>query len=216
MKSDIPQPLFLSVPDAAKLCGVSRNTLYTWVRKGKLSAYQTPGRTNLIRPSDLVKFMQESGLFVPSALEDMAQRDEANNQPVPSDTAKEGEVGVLVVDDDPSSRSVVVRALNETYKMFQAQTGYEALHILTLRKEIKVVLLDLRMPGQHGLATLKELKELRPDIRVVIVTGYAGEIPEELIAGGAVARVLEKPITVAMLRQEVADLIKEQGLTSVA
>ncbi len=216
MKSDIPQPLFLSVPDAAKLCGVSRNTLYTWVRKGKLSAYQTPGRTNLIRPSDLVKFMQESGLFVPSALEEMAQRDEANNQPVPSNTAKEGEVGVLVVDDDPSSRSVVVRALNETYKMFQAQTGYEALHILTLRKEIKVVLLDLRMPGQHGLATLKELKELRPDTRVVIVTGYAGEIPEELIAGGAVARVLEKPITVAMLRQEVADLIKEQGLTSVA
>lgn len=209
MKTDIPQPLFLSVPDAAKLCGVSRNTLYTWVRKGKLSAYRTPGRTNLIRPSDLVKFMQDSGLFVPAALEEMAQNDEANNQPVPSSSGKEHAIGVLVVDDDPSSRSVVVRALNDSYKMFQAQTGYEALHILTLRKEVRVVLLDLRMPGQHGLATLKELKELRPDIQVLIVTGYAREIPQDLIAKGEVALVVEKPITVEALRQAVADLVKE-------
>lgn len=216
MKTDIPQPIFLSVPEAAKLCGVSRNTLYTWVRKGKLSAYQTPGRTNLIRPADLVKFMQESGLFVPTALQDMAQRDEANNQSTPPVSGKEGELGILVVDDDPSSRSVVVRALNESYKMFQAQTGYEALHILTMRKEIKIVLLDLRMPGQHGLATLKEVKELRPDIHVLIITGYAGEIPDDLVAKGQIARVLEKPITVAMLRQEVADVVQKHGLTPVA
>ncbi len=201
--------MFLSVPEAAKLCGVSRNTLYTWVRRGKLSAYQTPGRTNLIRPSDLVKFMQESGLFVPGPLQDMAQEDESNNQPVPSESGKEGHVGVLVVDDDPTSRSVMVRALNDEYKMFQAQTGYEALHILTLRKEVRVVMLDLRMPGQHGLATLKEIKELRPDIQVVIVTGYAGEIPEELVSSGEVARVLEKPITVEKMRNAVAGLIDE-------
>ena len=62
MKSDIPEPKFLSVPESAKICGVSRNTVYMWVRQGKLGAYQTPGRTNLIRPSDLVKFMEENGL----------------------------------------------------------------------------------------------------------------------------------------------------------
>ncbi len=214
MKSDIPQPLFLSVPDAAKLCGVSRNTLYTWVRKGRLPAYQTPGRTNLIRPSDLVRFMEESGLFVPAALSDLAQRDESNQQPVPSDKDKEGVVGVLVVDDDPSSRSVMVRSLNDEYTMFQAQTGYEALHILTLRPEIKIALLDLRMPGQHGLATLKELKELRPDIHVVIVTGYAGEIPDDQITSGKIARVLEKPVTVSRLREEVLGLVREHGLAS--
>lgn len=212
MKSDIPQPLFLSVPDAAKLCGVSRNTLYTWVRKGKLSAYQTPGRTNLIRPSDLVRFMEESGLFVPAALSDLAKRDEANQQPVPSDKDKEGSLGVLVVDDEASSRNVIVRALNDEYTMFQAQTGYEALHILTLRPEIKIVLLDLRMPGQHGLATLKELKELRPDIHVIIVTGYAGEIPEDQIASGEIACVLEKPITLPALRESVLELVQKYRL----
>ncbi len=212
MKTNIPQPLFLSVPEAAKLCGVSRNTLYTWVRKGKLSAYQTPGRTNLIRPTDLVSFMQSSGLFVPSALQEMAQRDEANNQPVPSDTAKEGNVGILVVDDDPTSRSVIVRALNDEYQMFQAQTGYEALHLLTLRSEIKLVLLDLRMPGQHGLATLKEIRELRPDIHVVIVTGFADEIPGELLQDGKIARVIEKPVEALSLKEEVAAVAKEAGI----
>jgi len=215
MKSDIPEPLFLSVPEAAKLCGVSRNTLFTWVRKGKLSAYQTPGRTNLIRPSDLVKFMQDSGLFVPAALQEMAQRDESENPAVSSASSGSGAVGILVVDDEPSTRSVMVRALNDEYEMFQAQTGYEALHLLTLRKEIKIVLLDLRMPGQHGLATLKEVKELRPDIQVLIVTGYAGEIPDELVKRGQIARVLQKPITVAMLRSEIADVVKTHGLVQV-
>lgn len=205
MKSDIPKPLFLSVPEAAKLCGVSRNTLYTWVQKGKLSAYQTPGRTNLIRPSDLVSFMQNSGLFVPDALTDLAQKDELNNQPVSSEeTAEAAPPGVLVVDDDASSRSLMVRALRDEYTLFQAQTGYEALHLLTLRKEIKLVLLDLRMPGQHGLSTLQELKELRPDLKVLIVTGFAGEIPRQFIESGMVARILEKPVAIAALKKEVA------------
>lgn len=69
------KPVFLSVPAAAQLCGVTRNTMYQWVKQGKVSAYQTPGRTNMIRPGDLLIFMRECGLFIPNQLSELAQKE---------------------------------------------------------------------------------------------------------------------------------------------
>lgn len=203
MKSALPEPLFLSVPDAARLCGVSRNTLYSWVRKGKLSAYQTPGRTNLIRPMDLVTFMKESGLFVPPALIEMAKKDEAAHQPATEEQANDTRPGVLITDDDVPMRSLLVRMLELNFKVFQAGTGYEALHMLTLHPDIKLVLLDLRMPGQHGLSTLNEVSALRPDLKVIIVTGYAGEVQDLVMQNERVSAVLHKPVEKAVLQDAV-------------
>ncbi len=207
-KNDLPQPLYLTVPDAAKLCGVSRNTLYTWVRKGKLSAYQTPGRTNLIRPSDLMDFMRNSGLFVPPKLEELAQRDEVMNEQLNGGKKSDDSSlrSIVVVDDDPLVRSLMVRALNDVYRLYQARTGFEALHMLTLHEDIRMVLLDLRMPGQHGLNTLKEIKKLRPQIPVIVVTGYAGEIPLDEHSRAQIARVMVKPFSVAMLKEAIREV----------
>lgn len=203
----IPQPFFLSVPEAAKLCGVSRNTVYTWVRNNKLSAYQTPGRTNLIRPSDLVAFMSRSGLFVPPALVDLAQRDELNNRPAHSPPGGGDLPAVLVVDDDSDLRGFMARVLGKCYTVFQAQTGFEALHLLTLRKEIRLVLLDLNMPGQHGIDTLAEINELRPDVKVMIVTGHGRDVPDDVVSSGKVVKVLAKPVSSTLLRKEVDGIL---------
>lgn len=95
-------------------------------------------------------------------------------------------------------------ALSKHYRLHQAQTGFQALHLLTLHKEISMVILDMRMPGQHGAETLGEIKKLRPDVAVLILTGFAADVPEELKLTGQITRVIEKPITVAKL-QEVID-----------
>ena len=211
MKSDIPEPKFLSVPESAKICGVSRNTVYMWVRQGKLGAYQTPGRTNLIRPSDLVKFMEENGMFVPGTLIEMAQEDEKlMGNEAGADQGDNTEVSdsmcqVLVVDDDPMSRSLAVRALKEIGQVYQAETGFEALHLMTIHPEIQIVLLDLRMPGQHGLETLEEIKRISTKAKVIIVSGFANDIPEEA-RNGAIAKVLEKPITIQQLQDAVIEV----------
>jgi len=210
MKSDIPEPKFLSVPEAARICGVSRNTVYMWVRQGKLGAYQTPGRTNLIRPSDLMKFMESNGMFVPNHLVKMAEADEEENGglttrgPVaePSDSM----CRVLVVDDDPMSRSVAVRALKEIATVYQAETGFEALHLITLHEDLDIVMLDLRMPGQHGLETLKEMKKLRGKLKVIIVSGFANEIPGDAQDNEMVVKVIEKPVTVQMLQDAIIEV----------
>lgn len=208
MKSDIQQPNFLSVPAAARLCGVSRNTVYTWVRDGKLSAYQTPGRTNLIRPRDLVDFMQKCGMFVPPELSDLAREDQKLDRATPDAEKISADPAVLVVDDEPTIRAMVVRMLRETFPIMQAETGYEAMHLMTVHKNIRLVLLDLHMPGQHGLSTLKEIRASRPDISVVIVTGYEGEIPPEMLRDGTITRLITKPFQADELRKVVADLMR--------
>ncbi|MFT7511193.1 MAG: excisionase family DNA binding protein [Candidatus Omnitrophota bacterium] len=216
MKSDIPEPKFLSVPEAAKVCGVSRNTVYMWVRQGKLGAYQTPGRTNLIRPSDLVKFMEENGMFVPNTLIEMAREDVklmgGESAPNMGASTNDTMCNVLVVDDDPMSRSLAVRALKEIGQVYQAETGFEALHLLTLHKQIDIIMLDLRMPGQHGLETLTEIKRIRPEASVIIISGFASDIPDDQ-RNGAITKILEKPITIQQLQDAIVE-VNESRLTS--
>jgi excisionase family DNA binding protein len=204
MNERLEQPQFLSVPAAARLCGVTRNTVYTWVREGKLRAYQTPGRTNRIRPSDLVAFMNKHGMFVTPELSALAHEDEklvASQQDVAED-----ETAVLVVDDEPSMRALVVRLLQGLAPVLQAETGYEALHLLTLHPNIKVVLLDLRMPGQHGLDTQREIIDLRPDVSVAIITGFYDEYAKEIITRGDVDRIFKKPFSM----EEVQNYVRER------
>ena len=190
------------------------NTVYMWVRQGKLGAYQTPGRTNLIRPSDLVHFMQENGMFVPTTLSDLARRDEKLNSSQLSTNSGEADDdrdAILVVDDDPVTRSLVVRALNDDFHVVQAETGYEALHLVTMNKRIFIVILDLRMPGQHGLETLNELKQLKPDLQVIVLSGFAEDLPPAKLSDGTVASAIQKPFTIQQLQaivREVSERVK--------
>ncbi len=213
MDKDLNEPHFFSVPEAAKLCGVSRNTLYTWVKQGKIRAYQTPGRTNLIRPSDLVSFMEGSGMFIPADLSSAAQEDEKVPEARNTDTSSEGPA-ILVVDDEALIRNFVTRAFRSDLTVYQAETGYEALHLLTFHKNIKVVLLDLHMPGQHGLETLREMTALRPDVAVGIITGFEDEISVQLRATGHISEVLRKPFGAEDVKHMVERLLAGNNVSA--
>jgi excisionase family DNA binding protein len=202
-KNYIEEPDFLTIPDAAKLCGVTRNTVYIWARQGKLSTYKTPGRTNLIRPNDLVKFMQKSGMYVPPGLLDLARRDVKMDDPGSTPENADAKPSILVVDDDMLVRTMVVQTLDDRYPVYQAQTGYEALHLLTVRKDIRLVLLDVRMPGQVGTETFAEIKKLRPDVKILIVTGFIDDVPQSIRDDEMVFDVMEKPVDEDVLTRAV-------------
>jgi excisionase family DNA binding protein len=214
MKSSYPEPKYLSVPDAAKYCGVSRNTVYTWVRKGKLGAYQTPGKTNLIRPSDLVRFMHASGLFVPPGLTELGHEDEkllGPNVPPTQTTAKlaHPDLHILAVDDDPLTRSFYARGLQNFCKLTLAETGFEALHLITTHPGISLVMLDLRMPGQHGMKTFREIRQLNPNLPVIVVSGFAEDWMPGL-AGGTV-EVIRKPFEPADIQKAALRIVKDRN-----
>jgi PAS domain S-box-containing protein len=111
---------------------------------------------------------------------------------------------VLVADDDEvprSAASAMLAALG--YEPRQAESGEEALALFAREPATwAAVLLDCRMGGMGGCEAARELRALRPDLPVIIATGYADEELGHAAPRGAV--VLEKPYSVESLSRALA------------
>jgi DNA-binding NtrC family response regulator len=95
---------------------------------------------------------------------------------------------VLIVDDKESLRDLLVRLLEPTCDTTTASSGDEALDLFTTASPgaFDVVVSDIRMPGIDGLELLARLKELDPDVEVILVTAYASvQSAVEAIQAGA-------------------------------
>lgn len=81
----------------------------------------------------------------------------------------------LVVDDEPAVRAATVAILSSIgYRVLEADSGLSAKELFLARAaEIDLVLLDLAMPDMNGEQTLRELKKIRADVPVVLLTAYA-------------------------------------------
>lgn len=79
---------------------------------------------------------------------------------------------ILVVDDKASMRKMIDDLLSDQYSVSTAEDGTRALALLAAG-EFDVVVSDIRMPGMDGFALLEEVKRLRPDVEVILVTAYA-------------------------------------------
>jgi DNA-binding NtrC family response regulator len=79
---------------------------------------------------------------------------------------------VLIIDDEPGIRNSLERTLRrEKVKVFQAASGEEGLEVAD-RENVEIVFLDVRLPGVSGIEVLRELKQRKPEIEVVIMTAY--------------------------------------------
>jgi DNA-binding NtrC family response regulator len=80
---------------------------------------------------------------------------------------------LLLVDDDvPFTRNLVWLLSRRGYEVSAVNDGQSALQVVE-EKEFDVIILDRKMPGMDGIATLRELKKKKPDIEVIILTGAA-------------------------------------------
>ena len=83
---------------------------------------------------------------------------------------------VLVVEDDPLVRATGVDLFNELgLRAYGAYNAAQALRILKEKPQIRLVLADVRMPGMDGTELARQITLLRPDVRVVLTSGYVGE-----------------------------------------
>ncbi len=128
-------------------------------------------------------------------------------QPIPAAAARCDHTGqvVLVVDDEPLVLQVATQALTRKgYTVLQADNGPRAIELLKQeRQRISLVLLDLRMPGMDGLETLARMREIEPDLDVVISSGYGEQESRALFAGRAISGFIQKPFTAARIADEV-------------
>ena len=99
---------------------------------------------------------------------------------------------ILLVDDEERFRNNLKKMLTaEGFEVSAAASGEAALEELA-RQPYDVILLDMRMPGMDGLATLTAIKERHPDPEVIILTGHASvDAAAEIIRLGAVEFLLK-------------------------
>src|SRR3712207_6028602 len=92
-------------------------------------------------------------------------------------------VTVLVVDDVPQVRATAVSILKRIgCNVLDTYSGEAALKLLEARPEIQVLLADVRMPGMTGTELADEARRRRPDVSVILTSGYVGkdEVPEDV------------------------------------
>ena len=119
---------------------------------------------------------------------------------------------ILIVDDEKNIRLTLSRALETLgVEVDSAQDGEEAL-VKLKEKEFGLILLDLHMPGVDGMEVLRQVREIRPDIRVVIITAYGTvELAVEAMKLGAVDFV-QKPFVPEEIRKMVIRVIDREKL----
>jgi DNA-binding NtrC family response regulator len=103
---------------------------------------------------------------------------------------------ILIVDDEAGPRESLRMILKPVYKIYTAANGKEALALIQ-KENIDLVTLDLNMPGLSGIDVLKEIKKIRSDVEVIIITGYGTlKNAQEVIRYGA-GDFISKPFNVA-------------------
>ncbi len=110
-------------------------------------------------------------LFLPSVL---AQA-EASEVSEPLELPRaDGAQQVLVVDDEPMVRMLILDVLEELgYGALEAAEGSRALEILRSPVPIDLLISDVGLPGMNGRQLAEAARELRPDLKVLFITGYA-------------------------------------------
>ncbi len=111
---------------------------------------------------------------------------------------------VLVVDDDTEVRKLMALSLAQWgYRILQARDSAEAMETyLSHSAEIALIIFDLDLPGQDGLTLARQLQGLRPDLRVLFVTGVDSMKSFLLPPLPAGAPLLKKPFARQSLRTE--------------
>ena len=86
------------------------------------------------------------------------------------------ERSVLVVEDNPMSRATAIAMFEELgFRVFDAYNGHHALALIEAHREIELLFIDVRMPGMSGSELAQIVRRRRPDIKLVLTSGYVGE-----------------------------------------
>ncbi len=112
---------------------------------------------------------------------------------------KKKDTKVLLVDDEVD----FVDTLAQRLKMREliVDTAYDGKQALSFIDKVEpdVMVLDLRMPGMHGMEVLREINKLKRDMQVIILTGHGTEKDEEEAKSLGAADFLRKPANIDLL-----------------
>jgi PAS domain S-box-containing protein len=189
-QSRIFEPFF-STKFTGRGLGLSAVLGIVRAHKGALKVYSEPGKGTTFK------------VFFP-ALEEAKEKE---GFPESSRRVEwRGKGTILLVDDEESLLGLGSRMLEYLgFTVLTAADGLEAVEVYRQRgKEIDLVLMDLTMPRMDGAKAFDELRLLNPEVRVVLASGYNKEDVASRIAGKDPDGILQKPYTLANLKESLA------------
>ena len=193
------EPFFSTKPTGAGT-GLGLSMVYGFVKQsgGNIQLYSELGQGTSIR------------IFLPLA-EGAQNAAGSTAGRAEIDAMTGGSEAILVVEDDPRLRRVVCSRLRGLgYQVFEADSGSNAIAVLTAHPEIAMIFTDFVMPGGMNGADLAEAAIARkPNIKILFTSGYAEPAlaRRKLLAGAW----LKKPYTAAELAEIVRDVLDGSG-----
>jgi CheY-like chemotaxis protein len=117
---------------------------------------------------------------------------------------------VLVVDDEPDVEALFRQQFRrdlraQRFMMDFANSAADALRCVasTIGQSLILILSDINMPGMTGLEMLPKVKEMRPDVPVIMITAYGDADTRRKALERGASGLLTKPIDFAVLREEI-------------
>jgi len=120
------------------------------------------------------------------------------------------DIKVLIVDDEVALANTLAQRLQmRDLKVGTAYDGEQALAKLNIDKP-DVIILDLRMPGMHGMEVLREIKKVSPDIQVIVLSGHGTDKDEEEAKRLGGFDFLKKPADIETLARRIKAAFQEK------
>src|SRR4029077_524991 len=114
-------------------------------------------------------------------------------------------VRILLAEDDAATRDLVQRALGvDGHEVVVTQDGSEALEYLRAAPApVQLLISDVQMPGLDGIALVEASLKIAPQLRVLLMSGFADELGRAEHLRSKITRVISKPFTLEQIRTAV-------------
>ena len=117
---------------------------------------------------------------------------------------------VMLVEDEDAVRVFAARALkSKGYRVFESRTGEQALDILCDQDQIDLVVTDMMMPGMDGGILARLIRVERPEIKILLISGYSEEVARGDIVDVDDFHFLTKPFSLGQLVAKVKEVLKD-------
>ena len=191
------EPFFTTKPKGSGTgLGLSMVHSIVTAHEGAVDIQSEPGHGTTVR------------CFFP-ALGELAGEAEALAREVPQGHGER----VLLVEDEPSLAAMGKRRLDALGYRATVETDPERA-LATFRAapgDFDLVLTDYLMPGMVGLDVARAVHDLRPDLPIVLLTGFIEDLPDETIRAAGVRRLVSKPVTLQELAAALRDALAARG-----
>jgi excisionase family DNA binding protein len=191
---------FLTTEEVLDYLHVNLRTIYRLIKAGKIPAVRV-GRQWRFRKRDIDAWLESQ--------RPRATRGQSAAAAVRAVAPAAGRPRVLVVDDEATIRDLLSKTLAlAEYDVDLAPDGRSGLERLRMIP-YDLLITDLKMPGVDGLAVIREARRLKPDIPVIIITGFSTEASAIEAVNLGVSGYLTKPFRVPRVLAVAAKALGE-------